>query len=97
MSPNKSTLNFDGTSRAPDEANRIAVAIASEGEHERSLSLFEPLVERFPDSAALWVNLAVAYDELGRRDEALQALERALELDPEDPEAIKLKELFDAP
>jgi tetratricopeptide (TPR) repeat protein len=45
----------------------------------------------FPGTSASWGNLAMALNHLGKREEALQAIHRAIELDPNDSrnQAIK--------
>jgi tetratricopeptide (TPR) repeat protein len=40
--------------------------------------------EFFPDTGAVWGNLALALEKLGRRGEALSAVHTALRLDPQD-------------
>jgi tetratricopeptide (TPR) repeat protein len=45
----------------------------------------------FPSASASWGNLAMALSQLGKREEAIQAIHRAIELDPNDSrnQAIK--------
>ena len=85
---------FQLIERAPAEANRLAVALAQRGQHARAVEVLEPLAERIGRSAALWSNLAVAYDEVGRREDARLAVGRALSIDPRDPSALRMLELF---
>jgi Flp pilus assembly protein TadD len=40
--------------------------------------------EIFPKTAASWGNLALALSRVGRRSEALDAIQRAIQLDPAD-------------
>jgi tetratricopeptide (TPR) repeat protein len=47
--------------------------------------------EFFPETGAVWGNLALALDKLGRTDESLAAAQTALRLDPED---ARSRELF---
>ena len=51
---------------------------------EYALTLFQRAVEMDPHTAVYHCNLAVAYDELGRDDEAADEYRKALELDPKD-------------
>ena len=46
-------------------------------------TLLESLTRRFPDVPRFWNDLGAAYDMLGRRDEAVRAYRRAIELDPQ--------------
>jgi Flp pilus assembly protein TadD len=41
--------------------------------------------EVFPSTSASWGNLAMALNQLGRNDEAREAIQHAIELDPNDP------------
>ena len=47
--------------------------------------------EFFPETGAVWGNLALALEKLGRTGEALTAVDTALRLDPED---IRSRELL---
>jgi tetratricopeptide (TPR) repeat protein len=51
-------------------------------------------VEIFPDYAAPWGNLALALNKLGRRKEAIGAINRAMELDPDDPRNRVIRDLI---
>jgi Flp pilus assembly protein TadD len=42
-------------------------------------------VEIFPNTAASWGNLALAYSKLEKKKEAEEAIRRAIELEPSDP------------
>ena len=53
-------------------------------------------VEVDPDSPATWGNLAMTLIQLHRREEARSALDRALELDPENPINVHMDEHFEA-
>ena len=44
-----------------------------------------------PDHADAWSNKGVALAKLGRYDEALVALDKALEINPDDADALQLK------
>ena len=41
--------------------------------------------EVFPSTSASWGNLGMALNQLGRNDEAREAIQHAIELDPKDP------------
>lgn len=57
-----------------------AFALAMEGDYEGALPLFQEMARRQPDSFVPQYNIASALAQLGRTDEALDALDRALEL-----------------
>ncbi len=64
------------------EAARLGVALWKEKDYRRAIEVFTVLSEAFPDSATLWANLAVNHRDLGDEEGALEALRKALELDP---------------
>lgn len=80
-----------------------AYALATDGDFEAALPLFEEMARRDPESFVPQYNVASALSRLGRAEEALDAIERALELgfddlahlrhDP-DLEAIRQTERF---
>lgn len=57
-----------------------AFALATDGDFEGALPLFEEMALRQPDSFVPQYNIASALAQLGRTDAALDALDRALEL-----------------
>jgi aspartyl/asparaginyl beta-hydroxylase (cupin superfamily)/Tfp pilus assembly protein PilF len=61
-----------------ERARRLAVAGDATGAH----AILERLVVRVPNHLPFWLSLAAAQRALGRRDEELKTLERALALDP---------------
>jgi tetratricopeptide (TPR) repeat protein len=73
------------------EGNAEGFQAYQEGDYERALELFVAGEEEFPDSAARIYNVACMCALLGRREEALENLRRALELDGETfgPAALK--------
>lgn len=52
------------------------------GEYERAVEFFERALRQEPDQAGLLYNLACAESLLGRTDDALEHLERSIELQP---------------
>ena len=67
----------------------LARVLRVAGEHERSLAVLEPVVDevdptRYPE---FWGNLALAEANTQRYVESLDDIERALSLDPKQPEA----------
>jgi tetratricopeptide (TPR) repeat protein len=65
------------------EGNAPGFQAYQAGDYERALELFEVGAEEFPDSATPAYNIACMCALLGRREEALTGLRRALELDGE--------------
>ena len=57
------------------------------GEPVAADELIRALLKRFPEKAALWIDHAFALRELGRHDEAVQALEQATGLEPQNASA----------
>ena len=53
---------------------------------DRAIAVLVEAVQCYPAFAALWNNLAVAYEAQGRSDEAIQTLERGLVEDPTLPQ-----------
>lgn len=51
-------------------------------QHQRQLALLEELSAERPADAVLWVNRANALNSVGRADEAVTALRKAIELEP---------------
>ena len=63
------------------------MAQAQTGDAQRALALLEPALARCPGSAAGWRTASVAYYRLGRFNDAFAAVNRALALDRDDPQA----------
>jgi len=55
--------------------------------HERAIASFRRAIELAPDLAQAWKELSSALLSLGREDEAIEAVQRALALDPADAAA----------
>ncbi len=65
------------------EGNAAGYQAYQEGDYDRALALFQAGVEEFPDAPAGHYNLACMSALLGRRDDALEHLRRAVALDAE--------------
>ena len=75
----------------------LADALAGDGGHERAAREYQIALELKPKKPAdVGVKLARSLHELGRDAEARVALDRALAVDPEHPEALALKGELDA-
>lgn len=57
---------------------------------EEAVEFFKSFVEMDPSDVEAWYKLAVAYLGAGRLDEARGSAERAVELEPRDPEYLNL-------
>jgi hypothetical protein len=63
------------------------LALRMAGEHARAVPLWRAFTEREPDLAAGWMELTGCCSEAGRKDEALAAARRAVDLAPGEPGA----------
>jgi predicted AlkP superfamily phosphohydrolase/phosphomutase/Flp pilus assembly protein TadD len=76
---------LDATS--PRGERNLAALHFEKGEYTEAARMYEELVREKPDDASLHASLAGALGALGRFDESLAALDRAIALDPANPEA----------
>ena len=60
------------------------------GQTQAALEVLEPLAREYPHSAPVHLELGIACGEAGRASEAVAALRRALQLQPESPDAWRL-------
>jgi len=75
----------------PAEAQRQygeALAELEMGEFTEAAAQFESFVQRYPDYAAAYINLAIIHVQQERNDQALLMLSRALEIDNTNPVAL---------
>jgi tetratricopeptide (TPR) repeat protein len=79
-------LGYLETSSPKGERNLAALHF-EKGEYAEAARMYEALVGEKPDDASLHASLAGALGALGRLDESLTALDRAIALDPANPEA----------
>jgi tetratricopeptide (TPR) repeat protein len=79
-------LGYLETSSPKGERNLAALHF-EKGEYAEAARMYEALVGEEPDDASLHASLAGALGALGRLDESLAALDRAIALDPANPEA----------
>ena len=56
---------------------------------------FESLTEIAPDAAVAYEGLALTYGHLGRVEQALEAIDKAIELDPENPQLTEIKRVLE--
>jgi len=76
------------------EMNVVGEELAAEGHHEDAIVIFRLNADRFPESALPWAGMGESYEALGQMDEAIEAYEKALELNPNQGFLVrKLEEL----
>lgn len=68
----------------------LATAHRMQGNAAQAVALLEPLLARYADWAALQLEWGLALAQVGRGDDAIAALRRAVELKPELPDAWRL-------
>lgn len=72
----------EAVAAAPENAviaETLGFALYKSGEPERALEVLEPLQDRIPENAELWLHLAQAHRATGAIDDARQSLDRAEE------------------
>jgi len=74
-----------------DEASRkdfeIAVVLLNERKYDQAAELLEKIIEQSPGVTAPYINIAMAYQHLGKPEQAEEHLKTALGLFPEHPVA----------
>ncbi|RKZ32125.1 hypothetical protein DRQ27_03180, partial [bacterium] len=71
-------------SRVPEEFSE-GVKYMEQGEYELAAKYFRDAINKNPELAPAWFNLAVAYDITGQDSLAIICYQKAAKLDPEDP------------
>jgi Tfp pilus assembly protein PilF len=62
-----------------------AVALLNEGKDARAIELFEKVIQRAPRVTAPYIDLALAYERIGKPEKAEAQLKTALKLVPDHP------------
>jgi len=76
------------------EVNVAAEELAAEGMHDEAIVIFQMNAGRFPLSDAPWVGIGESYEALGDASAAIEAYEKALELNANRRDVIgRLEEL----
>lgn len=75
----------------------LGVLAQSQGKDEEAAGLFQTSLKIFPGFEAALFNLAVSHANLGKRSEALQALDRLLKNNPGAADALELKSTLTKP
>ena len=66
-----------------NDLTRVAEIYQAIGDNLSLISLYQEALEIHPQKAELWVNLAVVYADMGQFDKAKQAVQKAIELNPD--------------
>jgi tetratricopeptide (TPR) repeat protein len=62
--------------------NIKAAALSRAGSYDGSLAIYQRLIEEAPEDASLWSSYGHVLKTVGRSDEGLQAMRKAVEMDP---------------
>ena len=77
----------------PDEINSsfvMAVAIRDQGDNEEALNRLQALVKRAPNFALAQQELGFVFADIGQLSEAIEALQRAVAIEPKLPASWKM-------
>ena len=83
------TVRSDAGARSPREVYQRAVTHMQRGEWDTAIALLREVVAAVPGNARLHNTLGIALSSGGRADEAAEQFERAIELEPTYPSALK--------
>ena len=74
----------------PTEAELYDAALThfAENDLEAAVNAFKKLIETYPDYIEGFLGLGHAYERMSLYDEAIEAIEKAIEIDPKDPACI---------
>ena len=72
----------------PAVLNELGLRMMQRGDAGKARELFQRATQADPNHPALWANLAASLDTLGLQQEELEAIEKALSLDP--PANVKI-------
>lgn len=88
------TKNFHPTDPKDLILNQVGYELLFSGDVNKALEAFRINTEMFPDVANVWDSYGEAWLEKGDREKAMEAYQKALEINPEFPTALeKVKEL----
>jgi Flp pilus assembly protein TadD len=92
---NVSTAPVETAVESPIGTEQVneGVALYEKGDYKGALSKFEKATESDPALTAAWSDKGCALGRLGKRDAALEAFNKALEIAPDNREAHEGREL----
>ncbi len=64
------------------ETNTVAEGLAEDGMHEDAITIYQMNLKRFPESIGIFLGIAESYEALEDIPAAIEAYEKALELNP---------------
>lgn len=79
-----------------DSWGMLAKSYEELGENGKSIQTYLRAMRQFPNSAEVHYNLGVLYHRVGEGKRALEHLERALQLSPDDPLVLNIRTMMDA-
>lgn len=68
-----------------EELYNVALTQFADNDLESAVKTFKELTDKFPDYIEGFLGLGHAYERLSQYDEAIEAVKRAIEIDPNDP------------
>jgi tetratricopeptide (TPR) repeat protein len=80
------SLGIEKIDKSPDDAKAIYELAAQAGElqkWEKAINLWQRHNALSPDVPAAYVNMSTAYQKIGRLDQAIESIRRAMELAPD--------------
>lgn len=80
-----------GSSPSWTAAYNLGNVLSEQGEYEAAVDWYKTALDRKDSDAKIWKNLGSAYHHLDRHEEEFECFDRALELDPQNPNALLSK------
>ena len=72
------------------DINMLGYKFLGEQKNQMAISIFKFNTEKYPESANVWDSLAEAYMNAGNDELAIKNYEKALELNPQNTNAVEL-------
>jgi CubicO group peptidase (beta-lactamase class C family)/Flp pilus assembly protein TadD len=79
---------------SPDSLNNLAYELLANGQTEAGVLLLETGVEMYPRDANLYDSIGDFYVQLGRKEKAIEFYRKALQADPNYPNAANAREIL---
>lgn len=68
-----------------EELYNVALTHFADNDLEAAVNVFTELTEKYPDYIEGYLGLGHAYERLSQYDEAIEAVQKAIEINPNDP------------